>query len=199
MNAFAKDPLITNNNTTDNAPVLNRAEQAEQLLNSMEKRYEEEKDHRVMPDCISYSTVINAYANSDTPQSGVHADAILRRMTHRYLMGDTKCRPNAVAFTAAIKAHSAAINATLASLDATDEDTTIQHTNTNDNDQKLQASAKRCEDLLQQLCLLYQSPGGDRSLKPTSVTFDLTIRALAQVKDEEGVKRVKELQCVVQN
>lgn len=99
MNAFAKDPLISSN-TTDSGEgataSMNRAEQAEQLLNSMEKRYEEEKDHRINPDCISYSTVINAYANSATPQSGVQADAILRRMTHRYLMGDTKCRPNAV-------------------------------------------------------------------------------------------------------
>lgn len=199
MNAFAKDPLITNNNTTDNAPVLNRAEQAEQLLNSMEKRYEEEKDHRVMPDCISYSTVINAYANSNTPHSGVHADAILRRMTHRYLMGDTKCRPNAVAFTAAIKAHSAAINATLASLEPAEEDATIPDTITQDKEQNMQSSAKRCEDLLQQLCLLYQSPGGDRSLKPTSVTFDLTIRALTQVQDQDGVERVKQLQGTMQN
>lgn len=190
MNAFAKDPLISNNAPDDgDATIMNRAEQAEQLLNSMEKRYEEEKDHRVMPDCISYSTVINAFANSKTPESGIHADAILRRMTNRYLLGDTKCRPNAVAFTATIKAHSAAINATL----AVKEEELTDESNAN-NKRQMETSARRCEDLLQQLCLLYQQHGNDRSLKPTTVTFDLVIRALAQVEDREGVERVTLLQ-----
>ena len=135
-----------------------------------------------MPDCISYSTVINAYANSNTQQSGIHADAILRRMTARYLLGDTKCRPNAVAFTAAIKAHSSGINAAL-SLDDTDGDNT--------NNPQIIAAARRCEDILQQLLLLYQNHGNDRSLKPTSVTFELVIRALTQIEDSKGVERVK--------
>jgi len=188
MNAFAKDPLISNSIGS------NRAEQAEQLLNSMEKRYEEEKDHRVMPDCISYSTVINAYANSKTPQSGIRADSILSRMNHRFLLGDTKCRPNAIAFTAAIKAHSTAINATLA---LAEEEPTSECSESNIQ-QTTEASAKRCEDLLQQLCLMYQIPGkNDRTLKPTSVTFDLTTRALTQVGDLEGVERVKLLRSAV--
>lgn len=178
MNAFAKDPLTSKS--------LNRAGQAEQLLNSMEKRYEEEKDHRVMPDCISYSTVINAYANSNTPQSGIHADIILRRMINRYLLGDTKCRPNAVAYTATIKAHSAAINAT--ALSSTDDGEVAVQSKT--NKQLMEASAGRCEDLLQQLCLLYQNHGNDRTLKPTTVTFELVIRALTQVEDWEGLERV---------
>lgn len=185
MNCFAKDPLISseNNIEDDNTnSTTNRAFQAEQLLDSMEKRYEEEKDYRIMPDCISYSTVINAYANSNTQQSGIHADAILRRMTARYLLGDTKCRPNAVAFTAAIKAHSSGINAAL-SLDDTDGDNT--------NNPQIIAAARRCEDILQQLLLLYQNHGNDRSLKPTSVTFELVIRALTQIEDSKGVERVK--------
>jgi hypothetical protein len=47
MNAFAKDPFISG---SDN----DAAKKAEQLLVSMEKRYEEEKDGRIKPDCISY-------------------------------------------------------------------------------------------------------------------------------------------------
>lgn len=181
MNAFAKDPLISApGNATDDG-TLNRAEQAEQLLDSMERRYETERDHRIMPDCISYSTVINAYANSNTVQSGERADAILRRMISRYLLGDTKCRPNAVAFTAAIKAHSATINATLAS---SDDDAILPL------DSKAHGEARRCEDLLQQLCLLYQNHGNDRTMKPTSVTFDLVTRALTQVEDRAGLERV---------
>jgi len=185
MNAFAKanDPLIAE--TSGDTSIPNRAEQAEQLLISMEKRYEEEKDYRVMPDCISYSTVINAYANSKTQQSGVHADAILRRMISRYLLGDTKCRPNSIAFTATIKAHSLAINATLSTIENEEEDCT------DINQMLLETSARRCEDILQELCLLHHNHGNDRSMKPTDVTFDLVTKALEQIDDHDGVERVK--------
>ena len=197
MNAFAKDPLIcvknnetdgtTNNNNNNN--FLNRAEKAEQLLDSMERRYEEEKDWRIKPDIISYSTVINAHANSLMENAGVHADGILRRMLHRYLLGDTKCRPNAIVFTAAIKAHSSSINATLSELqDSTDNDNVIRL----QKREQIKASARRCEDLLQELCLLYQLPGNDRSMKPTSVTFELVTGALTLAEDWDGLKRVEE-------
>jgi hypothetical protein len=189
MNAFAKDPLIyVENEAGSNATTLNRAEKAEQLLDSMEKRYNEEKDWRIKPDIISYSTVINAHANSGSKNAGANADGILRRMLHRYLVGDTKCRPNAIVFTAAIKAHSSAINATLSGLDdSEDEGSKLQ------KQEQIKASAKRCEDLLQELCLLYQLPGNDRSLKPTSVTFELVTGALTLAEDWEGVERIAEL------
>jgi hypothetical protein len=196
MNAFAKDPLIfdvENNETggggSNTSTILNRAEKAEQLLDSMEKRYNEEKDWRIKPDIISYSTVINAHANSGTPNAGANADGILRRMLHRYLLGDTKCRPNAIAFTSTIKAHSSAINATLSGLDDSDENEASKLLKR----EQIKASAKRCEDLLQELCLLYQLPGNDRSLKPTSVTFELVTGALTLAEDWEGVKRIAEL------
>ncbi|KAL7458559.1 hypothetical protein ACHAWC_010920 [Mediolabrus comicus] len=185
MNAFAKDPLICVRGG------FSRAEKAEQLLDSMEKRYNEEKDWRIKPDIISYSTVINAHANSGTSSAGVNADAILRRMMHRYLLGDTKCRPNAIVFTAAIKAHSSAINATLSELDelAGEEEDAAKL----QKQEHIKTTAKRCEDLLQQLCLLYQLPGNDRSLKPTTVTFELVTGALASAEDWEGVERIKGL------
>lgn len=105
-------------------------------------------------------------------------------MIHRYLLGDNKCRPNAVAFTATIKAHSAAINATISSRDYAED---------GDVDEMIQSSARRCEDLLQQLCLLGRSYAYDQSLKPTGVTFELVISALTQAGDWDGVERVKKL------
>ncbi|KAK1741543.1 pentatricopeptide repeat-containing protein [Skeletonema marinoi] len=197
LNAFAKDPLICVKNeiqagggSGNSTQSLNRAEKAEQLLDSMEKRYNEEKDWRIKPDIISYSTVINAHANSGTVNSGVNADGILRRMLHRYLMGDTKCRPNAIVFTAAIKAHSTSIDATLSFDDSEEEEDEASKLM---RQEQLKASAKRCEDLLQELCLLYQLPGNDRSLKPTSVTFELVTGALTLAEDWEGVKRITAL------
>lgn len=47
INAFAKDQGFSNSNN-------DAAKTAEQLLVSMEKRYEDEKDGRIKPDCISY-------------------------------------------------------------------------------------------------------------------------------------------------
>ena len=47
MNAFAKDPFISDS-------VNDAASKAEQLLVSMEKRYDSERDGRIKPDCISY-------------------------------------------------------------------------------------------------------------------------------------------------
>lgn len=197
MNAFAKDPLICvmNEESGSNSTTIafNRAEKAEQLLTSMEKRYNDEKDWRIKPDIISYSTVINAHANSGTTNAGMNADGILRRMLHRYLMGDTKCRPNAIVFTAAIKAHSTSINATLSSGDTTTEDDDEASNKLQKQQQQVKASAKRCEDLLQELCLLYQLPGNDRSLKPTSVTFELVIGALTLAEEWEGVERITAL------
>jgi hypothetical protein len=197
MNAFAKDPLICvidemrqqqaegGGNSTS---LLNRAEKAEQLLDSMEKRYNQEKDWRIKPDIISYSTVINAHANSGTCTAGVNADGILRRMLHRYLMGDTKCRPNAIVFTAAIKAHSTSINATLSELDdLEDKESRVQKL------EQIKASAKRCEDLLQELCLLGLGFGNDSSMKPSSVTFELVIGALTLAEEWGAVKRITAL------
>lgn len=54
INCFAKDPIISNSGRMGKGGAMNGAEKAEQLLGSMERRYEEERDHRVKPDCISY-------------------------------------------------------------------------------------------------------------------------------------------------
>ena len=211
MNAFAKDPL-TGGGGVGGTTSLDRAVRAEQLLDSMERRYDGGGDVGVMPDCISYGTVINAYANGNARTSGERADAVLRRMVRRCLMGQAGCRPNAVVFTAAIKAHVASIYATLASADdeadEKEEEVVEEAEVEGENDASkpmairkngkyliMEASARRCEDLLLQLCLLHNQSRKDErpSLKPTSVTFELVIKALTQVNDTEGVERVKRL------
>jgi len=163
LNAFAKDPS------------RNGADKAEAMLRAMELDL---GDYKIQPDCVSYSTVINAIAMTNALDSGTRADIIMRRMIGKFLSGDPKCRPNVVAFTATIKAHSAAINATLSLDDSVDSG----------RDESIALSARRCEDLLQSLCQLYvQNPG--HSLKPTAVTFDLVQTALTQAKDFDGAER----------
>jgi signal transduction histidine kinase len=137
---------------------------------------------------IPLSTVINAYANKANTESGINSDRLLRQMISRYLLGDFQCKPNAVAFTATIKAHSAAINATIASSVENNE----QHST-----ELIQASAKRCEDLLQQMLLIRR--GNEKSLTPTPVTFDLVLSALNQARDLDAVNRVQMLRSEENN
>lgn len=111
-------------------------------------------------------------------------------MITRYLLGDYNCRPNAVAFTATIKAHSAAINATM---------TSLGNINVQYSKEVIQSSASRCEELLLQLCLLRRDYMNDKSLKPTAVTFDLVLGALQQAEDLDGVKRVQLLRSSDEN
>lgn len=89
-----------------------------------------------------------------------------------------------MAFTATIKAHSAAINATMASFENSNEENSKEF---------IQSSASRCEDLLQQMLLLRRDYGNDKTLKPTSVTYDLTLAVLNQAGDSDAVKRVQML------
>jgi hypothetical protein len=115
-------------------------------------------------------------------------------------MGNENCKPNAVVFTAAIKAHLASMNATKLNSISSDDD------GDDDNDEEeskvlpaMQTSARRCEDLLQQLCLMYYqcNENEQRLLKPTSVTFELVTKALTQVNDKDGVERVKQLRKLI--
>jgi len=135
---------------------------AEQILQSMESQFEKTGDEYVKPDVISYSTVINAYANSGDGMAGSKADVLLEKMVQRYVGGDFKVKPNAVTYTSVIKAWS--------SVGGTQ-------------------STKRMEALLQQMVMLYRA--GDQSLKPTSVSFDLVIEGFKDSGDKNGVKRVE--------
>lgn len=160
LNAFAKSEA--------------NAHQATQLLEIMEDQYAK-GDLSVKPDVISYSTCINAHANSRTLQSGPMADALLKRMTHRYLVeGDVDVKPNAVACTATIKAWMASADA------APHKDSPVVKT-----------AAERTQEILTNMCLQYLA--GDPDQKPTKVTFELVQEALLKAGDEEGAKCISTL------
>jgi hypothetical protein len=84
MNTFAKDTLTGVGGGDGDVSSL-------ELLDSMERRYDKEGDIGVMPDCISYGTVINAYANCNAGETGDCADAVLCRMVQWCLMGELGC------------------------------------------------------------------------------------------------------------
>lgn len=160
LNAFAKSE--------------GNAHQANSLLEMMEQQYAK-GDLSSKPDVISYSTCINAHANSKTTESGPMGEAILKRMTQRYLLeGDTSVKPNAVACTATIKAWMTSAAAASAP-------------NTQSS-QLIQQAAERTEDILTNMCLQYMA--GDADQKPTKVTFDLVQDALEKAGNTEGAERI---------
>ena len=151
------------------------ADQAAQLLEVMERQYDR-GDTSIKPDVISYSTCINAHANSKSLESGALADNVLQRMTERYLFDEDKsCKPNAVAYTAAIKAwHSSA-------------DVAYEVKNMLVVDQ----ASTRAKDLLMNMCLQYLA--GDGEQKPTKVSFESVLEVMKKAGDDEGAGRVATL------
>eukprot|EP00545_Synedropsis_sp_CCMP1620_P000621 CAMPEP_0119009086 /NCGR_PEP_ID=MMETSP1176-20130426/4132_1 /TAXON_ID=265551 /ORGANISM="Synedropsis recta cf, Strain CCMP1620" /LENGTH=532 /DNA_ID=CAMNT_0006961535 /DNA_START=50 /DNA_END=1648 /DNA_ORIENTATION=+ len=169
INAFAKSTLVRE------APA--NAQKAQELLNWMERQYREHNDATVKPDVISYATCINAHANSREADAGQKAGALLEKMIDLYIMGDKDVKPNAVAYTAVLKAYLNSI------------------ANTTEGEQqrqgRLQDAAKKCLDMVVQMCLLYRN--GDRKVKPTKITFDLATEILDKAGDADGKARIEML------
>ena len=165
LNAFAKSE--------------GNADQATSLLEMMEQQYAK-GDLSLKPDVISYSTCINAHANSKTLQSGPMGEAVLKRMTQRFLLeGDETVKPNAVACTATIKAWMTSA-AVAAQIDEEDSSSAI-----------IRQASERAEDILTNMCLQYLA--GDEDQKPTKVTFDLVHDALERVGNKIGVEKIVKL------
>ena len=127
---------------------------ASQFLAIMEK--ESYPGSSIQPDVISYSTTINAWANSNDPKAGEQADALLHKMTQLYLAGGQgdALKPNAICYTAAIKAWASS-----------------------NTDKSCEQVQKRVIELLELMVLQYLA--GDRSQKPTKVTFE-TVQEVVQ-------------------
>jgi len=153
-------------------------ERAEHFLKIMEQMYEEQgEDGGVKPDVISYSTVINAHANGGGEDAGQRADVFLKKMEQLYIKGDNAAKPNAIAYTAAIKAWI-----------STGKRRESNKETANEEEDYLKTIATRAEELMMRMCLQYLA--GDRSMKPSKVTFDLVSEALRGVNDQEGIKQL---------
>jgi len=72
---------------------------AEQLLKHMTKLYYA-GNHRVKPDCISHSTVISTWANSNQRNSASKALQMLHEMEEKCALGDKDICPSIVTYTA---------------------------------------------------------------------------------------------------
>lgn len=78
---------------------------AESLLKLMQKMHQDgSKD--ICPDTVSFSCVLNAYANSKEKEYAQKAEKILKHMQRLYEAGNKNIQPNTICFATVIKAYS---------------------------------------------------------------------------------------------
>ena len=169
LNAFAKAGGSAN------------AEKAELFLEVMENLSNSvAEDDAIRPDSISYSTVINAYANSNWIDAGAKADALISKMKTLDATGEDNVSCNAISYTAAIKAHVNSMKAMMKEQDISEEGT--------GKSQVLLQSRDRAWELLVECALLHIA--GDRQCQPSNATYSLVREAFQLTGDkQEGIQK----------
>lgn len=80
----------------------NRAKMADDLMQRMIKRAKDLKDDSLLPDTVTYTSLIQALANSREKDSIDRALKWFREMESQYLIGNDAVRPNKMTYTALI-------------------------------------------------------------------------------------------------
>ena len=105
------DDINDNNNNNSNgadgvAVIKSPAARAHALLDELKDLYESTDDVQVKPNCISYTTVINAYANGnkEEPLKAQKAYGLLQEMRARGSTTDPHVLPNTVTYNSVLNA-----------------------------------------------------------------------------------------------
>ncbi len=190
LNAFASSTSLNKNGIIDNTR-KKRASDADRILTRMEERYDRIRRDDLRPDVLSYSTVLNCYANAGM---AVEAERILNKMI-TISDNDNDIRPNVICFNTVIDAWAKTRGLTspdkaydilgkmenLAESDDQLYPDTISYTSVisafarSGNDD----AGDRAEELLQRSIDLYKNEGRAR-LKPDSITFITVLDALSK-------------------
>lgn len=81
------------------------ADRAHNLLDEMEDIYDQTRDVMMRPNCVSYSTVINAYSLSNDPKKAQKAWDILQHMKELAAEGkNSRARPSLVSYNSVLNA-----------------------------------------------------------------------------------------------
>ncbi|GKY97696.1 hypothetical protein MPSEU_000728300 [Mayamaea pseudoterrestris] len=116
------------------------------------------------PDLVSYSALINAFANSkgdDKVGSAERAEGVLRELQAAYKNGDESLRPNQIAFNACINAWARA------------------------------GCCDRASDLLREMYLDYQN--GNHKACPDVTSFNTLLKAFASAKGADAGEKAQEI------
>jgi len=85
---------------------VNYVKESEELLTRMERLYNRTNNTnaQVVPDVVTYSTIITTYARSNKPQKAKHAITLLQKMIKSYDAGNTNAKPSIYTFNACLNA-----------------------------------------------------------------------------------------------
>jgi len=85
---------------------VNYIKESEELLTRMERIYNltNNTNARVVPDVVTYSTIITTYARSNKPNKAKHAITLLQKMIKSYDAGNTNAKPSIYTFNACLNA-----------------------------------------------------------------------------------------------
>ncbi|KAL3764024.1 hypothetical protein ACHAW5_005108 [Stephanodiscus triporus] len=132
--------------------------QAERIIELMENN----RDHALRPDVVTYTSLIKCWAESGRSRAADRAEEIINTLHQRYDMGYAECKPDTMLYNVAMNA--------LAKSDAPN-------------------APERAEALLNRMLNCYYA--GDVDLAPTTQSFSTAIQAWARSNDRKGAMKAE--------
>ena len=192
------------------------AENAERILNRMERKYQsfkpiDETFSRVRPDAVSFNTVIAAWSRTAKSGSAQAAENLLLRMEHLYqIEGRSEMKPDSFSYSSVIHAYakSGVVGSARRGHDILDR-MIILHANGNEklkpnavvfntvingyvnSGEWSDGAAARVDQILEQMLLLYRS--GNADVKPNQRTYTTVINALSKSGVPGAIEKIEKI------
>ena len=162
------------------------AEQAEELLNELERLHKESgQDDGLAPNTIIYNSVLDAFASIRGGGGIARAEAILDRMEDLRAGGTTDVSPDAFTFSSLIKAWTSTSTSGKKNKKSDDD------SDGSDSDLLGRSAAERAQQLLDRMEQLHRD--GDDNVKPTTVVYNSVIAAWAKSGEAGSAERAEDL------
>ena len=163
------------------------AERAEELLNELERLYDESgRDDRLASNTIIYNSVLDAFASIRGGGGIARAEAILDRMEDLRAAGGSDVSPDAFTFSSLIKAWASASTGSDRKNMKNDNES-----DKSDSDLLGRSAAERAQQLLDRMEQLHRD--GDDNVKPTTVVYNSVITAWAKSGEAGSAERAEDL------
>jgi hypothetical protein len=176
INAHAKRAGDYSNNygkEADPQRAMEEATKAHNWLTKMQKKYEDTRDEDYMPDVMTYTSVLDAYARCGQYQGTMKAEALLTDLKKKYdKTGNSKLQPNFRTYTSLIVAWSK-----------------TRHPD----------APKRAEEILVEMTRLYEEQvsrgirNNEETFKPNCRTYTGVIQCWARSRDPNKAQRALKL------
>mmetsp|Transcript_30906 Transcript_30906/g.40459 ORF Transcript_30906/g.40459 Transcript_30906/m.40459 type:complete len:298 (+) Transcript_30906:3-896(+) len=152
---------------------MEEATKAHNWLTKMQKKYEDTRDEDYMPDVMTYTSVLDAYARCGQYQGTMKAEALLTDLKKKYdKTGNSKLQPNFRTYTSLIVAWSK-----------------TRHPD----------APKRAEEILVEMTRLYEEQvsrgirNNEETFKPNCRTYTGVIQCWARSRDPNKAQRALKL------